>query len=282
MNFELDEELRQYRDSVIAFAQKELNDDVVTRDAEVAFSREGWRKCADFGIQGLPVPLKYGGQGASASTIIVAMEALGYGCRDAGLIFSMNAQMWGCTTPLLRAGSEEQKRRYLPALCRGSIIGAHAMTEPGSGSDAFALSTSATRSGDSYMLNGSKTFVSNAPVADLFVTFATIDRSLGFAGLCAFLVDRDAPGLVIGKPLAKMGLRTSPMSEVVFEGCRIPATALLGREGGGMALFATAMDWERSCILAGALGTMQRQLERSLDYARDRKQFGQPIGKFQA
>ncbi|MGH2793568.1 MAG: acyl-CoA dehydrogenase family protein, partial [Actinomycetota bacterium] len=136
--------------------------------------------------------------------------------------------------------------------------------------------------GDTYVLNGSKTFVTNAPVADVFVVFATTDKSKGIFGLCAFLLDRADPGFEVGEPIKKMGLRTSPMSELFFNDCVIPADRLLGKRGGGMALFNAAMEWERSCILASTVGSMERQLERSIAYARDRKQYGQPIGKFQA
>ncbi len=213
---------------------------------------------------------------------MLALEALGYGCRDNGLIFSLNAQMWACEVPIAKFGSEEQKRRYLPGLADGSLIGAHAISEPESGSDAFALTTTAEERGGGYVLNGAKTFVTNAPVADLFVVFATTDRSRGFAGLCAFLVDRDAPGLSLGTPLLKMGLRTAKISEVFLDDCYVPAERMLGKRGAGMAVFNHSMEWERGCILASAVGSMQRQLERSVAYARERKQFGKPIGKFQA
>jgi alkylation response protein AidB-like acyl-CoA dehydrogenase len=190
--------------------------------------------------------------------------------------------MWACETPIVRFGTDEQKERYLPAMCDGSLIAAHGMSEPGSGSDAFSLRTTAAKHGDRYVLNGSKTFVTNAPGAGVFVLFATTDRSLGFAGLCAFLVDRDAPGLSVGPPLAKMGLRSSPMGEVFLDDCEIHESQLLGRRGGGMAIFNSSIQWERSCILASAVGTMQRQLERCVAHAREREQFGHAIGEFQA
>ena len=282
MDFEWTDEQRMYRDTIIRFAQRELTDDLVQRDAEGVFSRQAWQKCVEVGILGLPVPKEYGGQGADPLTIIAAMEALGYGCKDNGLIFSINAHMWSCEIPILTFGTEAQKRRYLPGLCDGTLIGVQGMTEPGSGSDAFSLTTSAEKRGDRYVLNGAKTFITNAPVADLFVVFATTDPKKKFAGLSAFLVERGAPGLVIGPPFRKMGLRTSPMSELVFEGCEVPAESLVGRPGAGMAIFTKSMEWERGLILASVVGTMERQLERCVRYARERKQFGQPIGKFQA
>jgi alkylation response protein AidB-like acyl-CoA dehydrogenase len=275
------EEQRAFRDAVREFSARALAD-VPSRDGDHGFSRTAWEKCAEFGILGLPVPTEYGGLGAAPSTTVLALEALGYGCRDNGLIFSLNAQMWACETPIVRFGTDEQKERYLPAMCDGSLIAAHGMSEPGSGSDAFSLRTTAAKHGDRYVLNGSKTFVTNAPEAGVFVLFATTDRSLGFAGLCAFLVDRDAPGLSVGPPLAKMGLRSSPMGEVFLDDCEIHESQLLGRRGGGMAIFNSSIQWERSCILASAVGTMQRQLERCVAHAREREQFGHAIGEFQA
>jgi alkylation response protein AidB-like acyl-CoA dehydrogenase len=282
MDFDLTEEQRALRDSIVAFASRELNDDVVERDKNGTFSRENWKKCADIGLLGLPVPEEYGGACAGAVTTIAALEALGYACTDNGLIFSVNAQMWACETPIVRFGSEEQKQRWLPGLCDGSVIAAHGMSEPGSGSDAFSLSTTAEQNGDAYVLNGSKTFVTNAPESDLFLVFGTIDKELGFAGVTAFLVEKGMPGLTVGKPLSKMGLRTSPMSELFFDGCEVPAANLLGKPGQGMLVFDSSMSWERGFILASTVGTMTRQLERSLAYGRERRQFGQPIGSFQA
>jgi alkylation response protein AidB-like acyl-CoA dehydrogenase len=282
VEFVLSGEQRRLREEIVRFATELLNDDLTQRDAESTFSLEAWKRCAAIGLQGLPVPKEYGGAGADSLTIILAMEALGYGCRDNGLIFSLNAQMWSCETPIARFGSEEQKRRYLPGLCDGSLIGVQCMTEPGSGSDAFSMLATATRTTEGFTLSGTKTFITNAPVADVFVVFASTDATKGFTGISAFLIDRDTPGVTVGAPFHKMGLRTSPMSEVVFTDCEVRTDGLLGPEGAGAAIFNHSMDWERSCILASAVGTMQRQLERAISYAKERRQFGQPIGKFEA
>jgi alkylation response protein AidB-like acyl-CoA dehydrogenase len=273
----LDEEQLLLYESVADFAQRELGG-----EPEPTFPREAWRKCAELGLQGLPVPVEYGGSGASATTIAAALEALGYGCRDNGLIFSLNAQLWATERPLVRYGTEEQKQRYLPGLCHGTLVAAHGMSEPSSGSDAFSLRTTATPSGDGWLLNGSKTFVTNAPEADLVVLFATTDRNLGFAGLCAFMLERDTPGLTIGAPLKKMGLNSSPMSEVFLDDCPVTREQLIAPEGAGMAVFNDAMLWERGLILAASVGTMRRHLELSVAYAGERKQFGKAIGQFQA
>lgn len=279
----LDEEQRTLARSIEEFARGELNAGLEQRDHDATFPHELWRKCAEIGILGLAVPVEYGGVGAGATTIAGALEALGYGCEDNGLMFAIGAHMWACEHPVIQFGSEQQKRRYLPRMCDGSLIAAHGMSEPGSGSDALSLSTRAEPLGDgAWLLSGSKTFVTNAPESDLFVVFASTDRSLGFAGLTAFLLERGTPGLAVGAPFAKMGLRTSHLAELFLSDCRVPADAVLGEVGAGMAIFANSMRWERSLILAPAVGTMRRQLERCVSYCRERTQFGQPIGSFQA
>ena len=282
MDFTWTPEQQDFHDAVVAFATRDLNDDLQYRDEHHEFSPEAWKKCAAFGLQGLPVPEQYGGSSADPLTIAFAMEALGYGCWDNGLIFSLNAQMWSCEMPIVIFGTDYQRDRYLPRLCDGSLIGVQAMTEPDSGSDASGLRTTATKSGEGYVLNGVKTFITNAPVADVFVVFASEDLSKGFAGISAFLVERNQPGLSVGPPFKKMGLHTSPMSEVILSDCIVPDANVLGRTGSGMSIFNTSMDWERSLILAASLGTMHRQLETCVAYARARKQFGKPIGKYQA
>ena len=270
------------REAVLEFGRRALQDDVVRRDREGEFSHPLWARCAEFGIQGLPFPEMYGGRGCDIVTTVMALEALGYACRDGGLLFGLGAQMWSVQMPLLRFGTDEQKRRYLPRLCGGSAIGAHGMTEADSGSDAFSLRTTAELRGAHYVLNGAKTFVSNAPVADVFLVFATVDRGKGVLGLTSLLVDRETPGLRVSRPIDKMGLTTSPMAELVFEDCAVPVENRLGREGRGAAIFDDSMEWERSCILAPFVGTLQWQLETSVRYAKERRQFGKRIGDFQA
>jgi alkylation response protein AidB-like acyl-CoA dehydrogenase len=281
VDFAWSDEQMQLRDAVKSFARDELNEGLRERDKRGEFNREGWLKCAKFGIHGLPVPTDYGGMGADPLTTVGVLENLGYACRDNGLVFSINAHMWTVEVPLLDFGAKPQKRKYLPDLCNGTLIGGNAMTEPGSGSDAYSLRTTAERRGDRYVLNGSKTFVSNGNVADLIVVYATLDRSAGPNGICGFLVEKEYSGFQVGRPFEKMGLRTSPMAELFFDDCEVPAESRLGREGGGQSLFTHSMNWERACILSNAVGAMQRLLDVSIRYARDRKQFGQSIGKFQ-
>lgn len=282
MDFSWSEEQLEFKKAVIEFAKKELGGELIERDKEARFSREEWQKCADFGIQGLPFPNAFGGHEQDILTTMLVMEGLGYACKDSGLIFGINAQMWSVQMPIYAFGTEEQKRRYLPKLCSGEWIGAHGMSEPDSGSDAFSLSTTAELQGDHYILNGTKTFVTNGPVADVYVVFATVDKSRGFMGVTAFIVERDFPGFRVSNEIGKMGLKTSPMSELVFEDCRVPVQNRLGRVGVGAAIFNDSMEWERSCILASYLGGMERQIEQCVTYARERRQFNKPISKFQA
>lgn len=282
MDFAWNDERLALWDSVGEFARRHLSGSVAQRDREGTFSKEQWNLCAEFGILGLAVPEEYGGSGYDLLTTVLAMESLGYRCRDNGLLFALNAQMWSVQSPLLRFGSEEQKRRYLPRLIGGEWIGAHGMSEPGAGSDSFSLSTRAERDGSDYVLNGSKTFITSAPVADLFLVFATVNRARGFMGITAFLVERGTPGLSVGSGTEKMGLRTSPLGEVYLQNCRVPVEQRLGAEGNGGSIFRHSMTQERCCILASSVGTMQRQVEACVEHARTRQQFGKSLASFQA
>lgn len=282
MDFSISDEQRKLCDEARRFATNELVVNTDNSGLPAPYSVQTWKKCADLGILGLPFPERFGGSDMSILTTLLVMEALGEGARDYGLLFSLSAQMWSVQMPIWEFGTEEQQQRYLAKLNRGEIIGAHGMSEPNSGSDAFSLRTSAIREGDSYVLNGSKTFVTNAPTADVFLVFANIDPPSKFMGITAFLVDADTPGLAVGKPFKKMGLVGSPMSEVSFHNCRIPGSALLGKERGGMKLFNSSMEWERACILACNLGGMSRQITECVSYANERVQFGQPISANQA
>lgn len=283
MDFSFTREQHELREAIIAFARTSLADDLIARDREGTFARDLWRRSAEFGIQGLPFPVELGGSGQDILTAVMAMDALGYGCRDGGLLFGISAQMWSVQMPILRFGTEEQRQRYLPKLCRGEWIGAHGMSEPDSGSDAFSLRTTARRQGgERYVLDGTKTFVSSAPVADLFLVFATVDPAKGVLGISGFLIERGTPGLQVGRTIDKMGLTTSPMAELVLEGCEVAVENRLGREGRGASIFNDSMEWERACIMAPWVGAMERQLEQCVAHAKTRRQFGQPIGDFQS
>lgn len=281
MDFAFTDEQIQLKEAVIKFAQKQLNERLIERDKAEEFDLKGWKKCGEFGIQGLPIPKEYGGGGADAMTTACVLEGLGYGSRDHALIFSINAHLWTCAMPILLFGTEAQKRKYLPFLCSGDFVGGNAMTEPDSGSDAYSLRAIAELKGERYVLNGTKMFSTNAPIADVLVVFATVDQSKGSQGVTAFLVDKGSPGLSVAQKIEKMGLRSSPMGEVILEGCEVSVEQRLGQEGAGTAIFAHSMEWERGFILASAVGAMARQLETCVSYARQRQQFGKPIGKFQ-
>lgn len=281
-NLDLTPEQEEWQNAAIEFARSALQWDMITADRDESFSHEGWEHCAKFGIFGLPVPAEYGGLGLGLPDLLAVMEGLGYASRDQGLLFSINAHLWTNTIPLLVYGTEEQKRKFLPPLSNGKLIGANAASEPDAGSDIFAMRTRAAREGDYYILNGAKMFVTNATVAHLFVAYATIDPKLGAMGVTAFIVEKNTPGLTIDKKLEKMGLRTSPMAEVIFEDCKIPVANRLGREGRGVAVFECSMEWERGCILANCLGVMKRQLEAVIAHAQSRRQGGKPIGKYQS
>jgi alkylation response protein AidB-like acyl-CoA dehydrogenase len=281
MDFSWSDQQRELLDAVGRFGKEQLDYDVVANDRAAIFNHDAWKKCGGFGIQGLPVPTEFGGLGQDPLTTVAALERLGYACKDNGLLFSINAHLWTAVTPLVYNGTEAQKKKFLPGLCDGSLIGGNAMSEPNSGSDAFSLGTIAMKKGEKYILNGSKIFVTNGPVADVLVVFANIDKARGPEGITAFLVEKGMPGFDPNHKIEKMGVRTSPMAEVFFTDCEVPAENLLGKEGGGSWLFTRSMTWERGCILASAVGSMQRLLETCIRYANERKQGGQSIGKYQ-
>jgi alkylation response protein AidB-like acyl-CoA dehydrogenase len=276
-------EQKALREAIIQFARRELNRDVIERDREQRFDRELWRKCGEMRLPGLTIPEEHGGLGLDALSTAVALEALGYGSEDSGLVFSLCAHLLPCVLPIWKHGTEAQRGKYLPKLAGGEWIAANCMTEPNTGSDAFAMATHARPDGDGWRLNGGKTFSTNGPVADVYVVFAMTDSEKGYhGGVSCFLVDKGLPGATVGKKIEKLGLRTSPFSEVVFDDVRLPADAVLGEVGGGAALFTHSMDWERTCLFAFNVGVMERLLEKSIDYARSRQQFGKPIARFPA
>jgi len=282
LDFSLSAEQQELKKAAIAFARAELDHDVAARDDAAEFSADSWRACAKFGVQGLPIPAEMGGAGADIVTTAAVMEGLGYGCHDNGLLFSINAQMWTLELPLVKFGTPAQQQKYLPGLMSGDIIGVQGVTEPDAGTDVYSMRTTVERKGDDYVLNGTKTFITNAPIADMLVVFAAHPGRPTMSGLSAFLVEKGTPGFSVSRDIPKMGMRTSLMGEVVLDNCVVPAENRLGAEGAGQAIFQASITSERSCILACALGAMQRQLETAVKYARMREQFGQPIGKFQA
>jgi alkylation response protein AidB-like acyl-CoA dehydrogenase len=263
-------EHRELFERITAFARKELNQGVEERDRSETFSLELWKKCGEMGLQGLPVPESMGGVGLDALSSAIALEAFGYGCKDGGLVFSVCAHLLACVVPVWKYGSEEQRARILPALASGEKIAVNAITEPDSGSDGFRI-------------QGRKTFSSNGPIADVALVYAATAPSKRYhGGVTAFLVERGTPGFSVGQTFHKMGLRTAPISELVLDDVRVPASAVVGRVGAAGPMFNESMEWERVLLPAAHLGAIRRLLETAIDYARTRRAFGKPIGKFQA
>lgn len=283
MDFTLTEEQRILKESIRRFAENELNDGIIERDRVHEFPRELWLKCGDMMLQGLPVPEEHGGAGLDPLSTVIALEALGAGCKDGGLMFSICAHLLACVIPVWKHGSEEQKAKYLPKLCDGRMIAVNGMTEPGTGSDAFAMTTRAEPDGEGFRINGAKTFSSNGPVADLAVVYAQTDPDKGYhGGVTAFLIEKGTEGFSAAQQFEKLGLRTCPIGELLFEDVYVGPESVLGGVGGGAAIFNQSMEWERACLVACHNGTMERLLTDVIEYARTRKQFGQPIGKYQA
>ncbi len=265
-------------DRSLEFARRRLRSDPGLEQ----FERERWDACAEFGLTGLAIPSEHGGLGLDALTTAGVLEAFGRGTADLGLLFSAAAHLFACTIPLLEHGSPELVGRWVPRLAAGTAIGANAMTEPGAGSDTQRLAARAVREGDEYVLDGDKSYVTNAPIADVLIVYATTEPTHGYLGQSAFVVPRETPGLRVGEAMDKVGLRSSPVSSVYLEECRVPADARLGNEGEGSKVFASSMAWERACLFAIYLGAMQRQLDQIVAHAKARTQFRKAIGKFQA
>ncbi len=283
MDFSLTEQQRVLKEQIRRFAEKELSPGAAERDEAHEFSRELWRKCGAMGLQGLPVDPAFGGSGADALTTAIGLEALGRGCEDGGLAFAVCAHLLACVVPIWKHGDSQLKSRYLPGLCDGSLVAVNAMTEPGGGSDAFTMKTRAVADGDHYIINGAKIFSSNGPVADVAVVYAATAPEKGFmGGITAFLVDAGVPGFKRGQTFKKMGLRTCPIGELVFEDVRVPKAQVLGGVGGGGPIFSQSMEWERICLVAAHVGAMERLLDLAVDYARTRTSFGKKIGHYQA
>jgi len=265
----------------IAEAATTANEDLQERDRSGTFSEVAWARCARAGLLGLTVPVKYGGLGLGVLRAMEALEHFGRVCEDAGLVFAVNSVLWSCTMPILWFGERRQRDAWLPALCDGSVIAGNAITEPGAGSDVFALSCEARHAGDRYVVSGSKTLISNAPVADVFLVYARTSDNCGPFGISVFLIDADASGVTRGPALVTMGLRTATIGAVEFRDCAVAESQMLGEPGSGAAIFTRAITWERACVLATAVGAMERQLERAVARANERRQFGGPIGRFQ-
>ncbi|MEW9518767.1 acyl-CoA dehydrogenase family protein [Streptomyces tubercidicus] len=272
---------RALREALIPLGAR-LSEGHLERDSNGEFSRELWKLIQDSDLLGLPTDEKWGGLGQDLLTTMYVLEGLGCTCRDGGLSFSVTTHMVSTGIPLQRFGSDALKERFLPAVCAGDLIGAHAISEPEAGSDMLSMRTTGRVEDDHLVLNGNKSFVSNGAIADVFVVYVSTGPQGSPFGITAVLVERDTPGLTVGKPMSKMGLRTSPLSELFFDDCRVPLENVIGRVGSGFLVFDHVMKWEVLCSFIVNVGEMQHRLERVVEYAKSRRQFGQNIGSFQS
>ncbi len=273
---------RERVEATLRFARTRLAPGARRRDQEGVFDRELWDQAARFGLAGLPIPEAWGGGGLDALDTMLIIEALGRAADDGGLIFSLCAHMFASAVPMWRAGDARMHERYLRAVASGRLICANGTTEAEAGSDVHAMRATARRDGDAYVLDGTKCFITNAPVADLFLVYAKTNPQAGFLGISAFVVPRDTPGLQVVAEHGKSGLRSAPWGTIYLESCRVPAGSRLGPEGAGAALFRESMIWERCCLFAYYVGAMATQLDRCIEHVRTRKQFGRALGNNQA
>lgn len=279
MDFKLTEEQSMMRDMFRDFAEREVKPLAAEIDEQERFPKETVKKMAELGLFGIPVPEEYGGQGADILTYILCVEELCRCCATTGLIVSCHTSL--CVDPILRYGTEEQKRKYLPRLASGELLGAFALTEPGAGTDASRQQTTARLTEEGYVLNGSKCFITNGEVGDVYIVFAMTDRSLGNKGISAFIVEKGTPGFSFGAHERKMGIRASSTCELVFEDCLIPKENLLGAEGKGFGIAMATLDGGRIGIAAQALGIAEGAIAETLNYTSERVQFGKKISQFQ-
>lgn len=282
MDFAFTDEQLMFKEQVLKFARKEIVPRVQEHDLRSEFDRESWMRLGEFGILGLHFPEELGGGGADVITSVLAAEALGEAGVDGGLTLSYGAHTYLCADTIFRHGTDAQRKKYIPRLARGEWIGCMGLTEPGAGSDVASLRTRAHRSGDQWILNGTKMFITNGAIADVAVVYAKTDPSAGHSGISAFIVEKGAPGFTVSRSLHKMGVRTSPTSELVFESCAVPEENLLGAEGAGFLMAMQTVEWDRSTLLAPFLGAVSFMIQRCCRYAKEREQFGRPIAYFQA
>ncbi|MGM0752938.1 MAG: acyl-CoA dehydrogenase [Bacillota bacterium] len=275
MNFKLSEEHEMIRKMVRDFARNEVAPTAAERDEEERFDMDLFKKMAELGLTGIPWPEEYGGIGSDYLAYCIAVEELSRVCASTGVTLSAHTSLAGW--PVYKFGTEEQKQKYLRPMAQGEKIGAYGLTEPGSGSDAGGMKTTARLEGDHYVLNGSKIFITNGGIADTYIVFALTDPSQRQRGTSAFIVEADFEGFSVGKKEKKLGIRSSPTTEIVFEDCKVPKENMLGNEGDGFKIAMMTLDGGRNGIAAQAVGIAQGALDASVEYAKEREQFGKPI-----
>ncbi len=279
MNFELTKEQKLVVQAVREFAENEIKPIAAEADQTGVFPIEQYKKMGTMGLIGLPYSTDYEGAGGDYLSYILAVEEISKADGSLGISYSVQTSL--CMGALNAYGTEEQKQKYLPDLCTCRKVGSFGLTEPNAGTDASGVQTVAVKDGDHYVLNGQKCFITNSPIADTFVIFAMTDRSKGTRGISAFIVEKEYPGISIGKIEDKMGIRASQVGEVVLEDCRVPAENLLGKEGKGFGIAMKSLDGGRIGVAAQALGIAEGALEETIAYMKERKQFGKQIYKFQ-
>ena len=279
MNFQLTREQELVKQMVREFALNEVKPIAAEIDETERFPMENVKKMAELGMLGIPFSKEYGGAGGDTLSYIMAVEELSKVCGTTGVILSAHVSL--CASLINQFGTEEQKQKYLPKLASGEMIGAFGLTEPGAGTDAAGQQTTAVLDGDHYVLNGSKIFITNGGVADVFVIFAMTDKSKGTKGISAFIVERSFPGFSSGKIEDKMGIRASSTTELIMEDCIVPKENLVGKEGKGFGIAMQTLDGGRIGIAAQALGLAEGAMEEAVNYMKERKQFGRSLTAFQ-
>ncbi|MFB0518781.1 MAG: acyl-CoA dehydrogenase [Acidobacteriota bacterium] len=280
MDFQLSEEQLMVRQTAREFAEKEIKPQAGEFDATGEFPTEIIKKLASLNFLGITIPEEYDGGGLDAVSYALVIEEISRACASTGVILSVNNSL--VCEPILKYGTDLQKKKYLPDLASGKKLGCFALTEPEAGSDASNLKTTAVLKGDHYALNGNKLFITNGRVAEVALVFAMTDKSLGYKGISIFVVERGFPGYSVGKVQQKLGINASGQCELYFEDCLVPKENLLGEEGGGFKIALATLDGGRIGIAAQAVGIAQACLDECLKYSKERVQFGQPIAKFQA
>lgn len=279
MDFQLSDEQRMIKETVYKWALKELGPLQEKIDEEDWFPPDFFQKCAEIGILGITMDEKYGGLGGDVLMQALAIEEMSRICPSLAMSYGAHSNL--CANNIHKNANEALKEKYLPPLIRGEKIGALGLTEPNAGSDAMSLRTRAVKKGDKYILNGTKIFITNGPVADTLLVYAKTEPDLGAKGISAFIVEKEFPGFSVSRKLKKVGMRGSPTAELVFDNCEVPAENLVGQENMGVHVMTSGLDIERIVLAAGSVGMAQQALEYSIKYAVEREQFGQPIANFQ-
>jgi isovaleryl-CoA dehydrogenase len=279
LNFDLGEDIDMLRNSVYQFAQVELAPRAEQIDKDNEFPADMWAKLGDMGLLGVTVSEEYGGTNMGYLAHTVAMEEISRASASVGLSYGAHSNL--CVNQIHKNGSEAQKLKYLPKLCSGEHVGALAMSEPNAGSDVVSMKLRADKQGDTYILNGNKMWITNGPDANTYVIYAKTNSEKGAWGMTAFIVERDYSGFSRNKKLDKLGMRGSNTCELIFQDCEVPAENILGKEGDGVRVLMSGLDYERTVLSGGPVGIMQACLDITVPYIHDRKQFGQSIGEFQ-